>query len=65
MRRLREWLNDTETTQIELARRMDVSQPTVSDWINDESKPSIDNLIKLSEITRLSIDALVRETDAA
>jgi transcriptional regulator with XRE-family HTH domain len=56
---LTDWLADTETTQAELATKMGVSQPAVSDWINGHTFPSIKNLRRLSKITGLTIDELL------
>ena len=56
---LTDWLADTETTQAELATRMGVSQPAVSDCINGNTFPSIKNLRRLSKLTGLSIDELL------
>jgi transcriptional regulator with XRE-family HTH domain len=47
-------------TQSALAQMLDVSQPTVSDWINGNIKPSADRLIKISARTGLSVDELLK-----
>jgi transcriptional regulator with XRE-family HTH domain len=38
---------------------MDVSQPTVCDWVNGKIEPTATNLRRLSAITGLSIDELL------
>jgi transcriptional regulator with XRE-family HTH domain len=58
--RLQTWMNETGTTQAALASRMSVSQPTVSDWLNRKTYPSTENLIRLAEITGISLDELVK-----
>jgi transcriptional regulator with XRE-family HTH domain len=58
--RLQNWMTENEVTQPELARRMDVSQPTISDWLNGKTFPSTKNLIRLAEITEVSLDELVK-----
>lgn len=45
IRRLRE---RAKISQAELARRVDVSQPTISDWENGEKVPSGENLVRLA-----------------
>ena len=48
-------------TQSILAKKLDVSVTTVSNWEIGRGKPSMDNLIKLSDILEISIDELVKE----
>lgn len=45
IRRLRE---RAKINQAELARRVDVSQPTISDWENGKKVPSGKNLVRLA-----------------
>lgn len=59
MDRLRRWLADTETSQTGLAELVGVKQPTVWEWINGDSMPSGKNLLRLSDVTGLSIDELL------
>lgn len=56
---LARWLADTGTSQYEFARDLDVSQPTVSDWIRGEKLPSTDNLRRISQRTGISADTLL------
>lgn len=46
---VREALFRKQLTQKELARRLDVSQPTVSGWVNAQKTPGRDNLLQLIE----------------
>lgn len=64
MDRLARWLESTDTTQIVLAEKVGVSQPTISDWLNGRTTPTVENLRRLSTITGLSIDEIL-ETRAA
>jgi transcriptional regulator with XRE-family HTH domain len=59
MERLKRWLADTSTTQKALGEALGVKQPTVSDWVNGATSPSIDNLRELSKVTGLTIDDLL------
>lgn len=59
MERLKRYLDDNGVSQTEIAKRMGVKQPTVWEWLNDESWPSAANLQKLSRITGISIDELL------
>ena len=45
--------------QTELARRLGVSKQSVSNWENSNIQPSIDMLIKLAELFRVSTDFLL------
>lgn len=59
MEALRTYLELTETTQSELARRVGVSQPTISDIINGVHSPSMELLKRLTKVTGLSADKLI------
>lgn len=59
MERLNRWLADTSTTQKALGETLGVKQPTVCDWVNGKTSPSIDNLRELSRVTGISIDELL------
>lgn len=61
MRRLKQFLLDSKMTQSELAEQMGVSQPTVWEWVHGDSLPTVERLIKISKITGISIDDLVKE----
>jgi transcriptional regulator with XRE-family HTH domain len=47
-------------TQAQLASRLGVSQPTVSDWLNGIIKPTAKRLLKISKKTGLSVDELLK-----
>lgn len=42
-------LNDAGISQSELARRLGISQPTVSDWISGKKRPSGDKVLALAK----------------
>lgn len=65
MLKLKTYLAASKITQAEFATSIGVSQPTVSDWINGETRPSIDNLIVISRHTRITVDELLSDFDAA
>lgn len=46
-------------SQVELAKRLGVAKQTVSNWENDNIQPSIEMLIRLSKIFRVSTDHLL------
>lgn len=59
MERLKRFLAKQNLTQMQFAEMMGVSQATVSDWLSGETNPSIENLRKISALTKLSIDKLL------
>lgn len=59
MQALDSYLKATNTTQTEFARRVGVSQPTISDIINKRHSPSVDLLKRIAKETGLSIDELL------
>lgn len=59
MERLRTWLTDNDRTQLEFAKAIGVSQPTVSDWLNGNTSPTTQNLREIAAYTGLSIDDLL------
>ena len=46
-------------SQVELAKRLNVTKQSVSNWENDNIQPSIEMLIKLSEVFSVSTDYLL------
>lgn len=46
-------------TQVQLARKLNITKQTVSNWENDNIQPSIDMLIKLSKVFNVSTDYLL------
>lgn len=47
-------------SQTDVSNYLNISRQSISKWENDRSIPDIDNLIKLSEIYKLSIDELLK-----
>lgn len=60
-RQLKELRLEHELTQEELAKAIFVSRQTVSNWENGKGQPDIENLILLSELYHLSVDALLQD----
>lgn len=46
-------------SQVELARRLNVTKQSVSNWENDNIQPSIEMLLKLAELFAVSTDYLL------
>ena len=50
-------------SQLQLAEQLHVSRQSISSWENDRAYPSLDNLIALSELYRISIDDLLKDNE--
>lgn len=48
-----------DLSQVELARKLSVSKQSVSNWENDNIQPSIDVLIRISRLLKISTDYLL------
>lgn len=61
--RLKELRTENSLTQVQLGKIVGVSKMAVSHWEKGHSEPSINQLILLSEIFKVSIDYLVGKND--
>lgn len=55
---------DMSLSQEQLANKLEISRQSVTKWENGQSFPDIQNLIRLSDIFKVSVDRLVREDDS-
>ena len=46
-------------SQVELARRLNISKQTVSNWENENIMPSVEMLIRMSRLFQVSTDYLL------
>ena len=60
--RLYELRKNNNWSQEELAEKMEVSRQTVSKWESGRTIPELNKLVKLSEIYKITLDELVKET---
>ena len=51
---------ENKLSQEELANRIYVSRQTISNWGNDKSYPDINSLVLLSEVSKVSLDKLIK-----
>lgn len=58
--KLRDARTKCDFTQEKVAEELGVSRQTLSNWENDKTYPDILNLIKLSDLYRLTLDELVK-----
>lgn len=58
-RRINELRTACGWSQVELARRLNISKQTVSNWENDNIQPSIEMLVRLAGIFGVTTDYLL------
>lgn len=58
-KRIHELRNALGWSQVELARALNVSKQTVSNWENDNIQPSIDMLVRLAGVFGVTTDYLL------
>lgn len=46
-------------SQVELARKLNVTKQSVSNWENDNIQPSVDMLLKIAKVLSVSCDYLL------
>ena len=46
-------------SQVELARKLNVSKQTISNWENDNIQPSIEMLVRLAQVLNITTDYLL------
>ena len=57
--RIKQLSTERGITQVELAKKLNVSKQAVSNWENDNIQPSIEILMKLSDYFSVSCDYLL------
>ncbi len=56
---LKELRKESGLTQMELARKLNVKQNTISNWENGKSKPDIIMTTKLAEVLGVTTDEVI------
>jgi transcriptional regulator with XRE-family HTH domain len=59
MKALKRHLKRKRMTQSEFAALMGVSQPTVTYWLNGSKTPTSDKLVRIADLTGLTVDELL------
>ena len=57
--RIRQLRQALSMSQVDLAKRLNVTKQSVSNWENDNIQPSIEMLVKLSAVFSVSTDYLL------
>ena len=55
---------DKKLSQEDLAEKLNISRQAVAKWEAGQAYPDIDNLIKLSELFKITIDSMIKNTSA-
>lgn len=63
MNRIKQLREENKWTQLELSRKMDCAMSSIAMYEKGDRKPSMEVLIKLSEIFNCSIDYLLGKSD--
>ena len=61
--KLKEKRNDLKLSQEDLAAKLNISRQSISKWERGQSYPSIETLIKLSDIFQITLDELLKGDD--
>lgn len=61
--RLRELRKKANITQTELSERLGITQGSISLWESGETKPDVENLLKISEIFGCTVDSLLKGSE--
>ena len=61
--RLKKLRKDAGLTQVDVAKKLGISQPAYASWERGVKKPTQENLVKISQILNVSIDFLVGNSD--
>lgn len=62
-KRLNELRVNRNLTMVDLAKDLDTTRGTISNFENEQRKPSLDMVIKIADYFQVSIDYLVGRTD--
>ena len=57
--RIRKLRFERNLSQVDLAKKLNVTKQSVSNWENDNIQPSIEMLVKLAEVFSVSTDYLL------
>lgn len=63
MNRIKQLREENNWTQLELSKKMDCAMSSIAMYENESRKPSMEVLIKLSEIFDCSIDYILGKSD--
>lgn len=57
--RLKKLRKQAQLTQVDVAEKLEISQPAYASWERGVKKPTQENLVKIAQILNVSVDYLV------
>lgn len=60
MNRIREFRKKKKMSQVEVAKRMNLNQHTISQWETEERIPNVKKALKLAEILETTVESLYK-----
>lgn len=61
MQLVKRWCEQRDVTQEQFGDEIGVTQGTVSLWFTGERRPSLDNLLSISTVTKIPIEKLIAD----
>lgn len=61
--RLKKLRKDAGLTQVDVANKLEISQPAYASWERGIKKPTQDNLVKIAQVLNVSVDYLVGNSE--
>ena len=61
--RLKTLRKQAQLTQVDVAEKLEISQPAYASWERGIKKPTQENLVKIAHILNVSVDYLVGNSD--
>ena len=61
--RLKELRKKANFTQVEVAEKLEISQPAYASWERGVKKPTQENLVKIAQVLNVSVDYLVGNSE--
>lgn len=61
--RLKNLRKQAHLTQVDVAKKLGISQPAYASWERGAKRPTQDNLVKIAQVLNVSIDYLVGNSD--
>ena len=62
--RFKELRNDSNTTMVDIAKRLKVTKQSVHQWNSQKSLPTADKLVELADFFNVSLDYLVGRSNS-
>ena len=61
--RLKKLRKQAQLTQVDVAKKLGISQPAYASWEHGVKKPTQENLVKIAQVLNVSVDYLVGNSE--